>query len=119
MKKPLKVYVAGPLFSSGLVHDNIREAVDLAHVIKEAGALPFVPHLYFFWNLMRPAPEDYWLELDKMWVEDCDVLYRFGEHSEGADKEEFWAGEKPIFYRRKDLFNCIKKYNKTGKLEEA
>ena len=111
MHKPLKVYVAGPLMTSGAIDHNIREAIDVAYYIKEAGALPFVPHLYFFWDLMRPMPREFWLELDKMWVEDSDVVFRLPGDSIGADLEEGWAEDKPVFHQKRTLFDFIKEYN--------
>jgi hypothetical protein len=113
MKKPLKVYIAGPLMTSGAIDHNIRAAIDLAYQVKEAGALPFVPHLYFFWDLMRPHPREFWLELDEMWVRDSDVVFRIEGGSKGADDEEKWADEEdvPVFTRLRDLFDHIKLLN--------
>lgn len=112
--KKLKVYIAGPLFTSGAIDHNIRDALGVAERVKEAGAVPFVPHLYFFWDLMQPHSREFWLELDKMWVQECSILFRLRGRSEGADLEEGWAKEKniPIFTELRLLFDYIKGYNK-------
>lgn len=110
VKRPLKVYVAGPLFSSGMVDDNIRQALEVGHQIKELGAIPIIPHLFFFWDLIFPRPEEYWIELDRWLVQDCDVTFRLEGHSEGAEDEEGWS--KKVFYERKKLYDYIFKYNK-------
>jgi hypothetical protein len=108
-QKPLKVYVAGPMFSSGLIDDNIRQALEVGHQIKELGAIPVIPHLFFFWDLIFPRPEEYWKELDSWIVPDCDVTFRLEGYSEGADDEEGWS--KKIFKNKPELFKYIMAYN--------
>lgn len=110
MKKPLKVYVAGPLFSSGNIDDNIRAALEVGHQIRELGAVPVIPHLFFFWDLIFPRPREYWMALDKDLVEDCDVTLRLDGKSDGADDEEGWS--EKVFYERNKLYDYIMEYNR-------
>ena len=85
--KPKKVYIAGPMYSSGDMDNNIRMALEAATRLRRAGFLPFIPHLYFFWNLMSPQPRDHWMGLDLDWVRDCDCLLQLPGYSEGATIE--------------------------------
>lgn len=116
--KPLKVYIAGPLFTSGAIDDNIRKAIDVGYKIRMAGAVPIVPHLFFFWDLMRPQPREFWLEMDELLVRDSDVLFRLEGESVGADDEMEWAEDEavPIFEVLRELFDYIDDYNK-GEIE--
>ena len=85
-----KVYIAGPMYSSGNMDDNIRMALDAATSLRRAGFLPFIPHLYFFWNLISPKSRAYWMSLDLDWVNDCDYVLRLPGQSSGAgDEVEF------------------------------
>ncbi len=112
MRPKPKIYIAGPMYSSGDMDDNIRTALNVALEIRKAGGLPFIPHLYFFWNLMQPHLRKFWLELDEDWVRDCDALYRLEGYSEGGDKEVLWAKEVaiPIFSRIEGVLEFIKMF---------
>jgi hypothetical protein len=90
------IYVAGPLYGSGLAGPNIRKALEAGVALRHMGYLPFIPHLYFFWDQVHPAAEDYWLDLDKDWVERSDALVRLPGASPGAGKEEAWAAQANI-----------------------
>lgn len=101
MKKSKKVYIASPLFSSGRVSFNIHKALTTAENLRRIGFLPFVPHLFFFWDFLYPdSNTNYWLEMDKEWLKECDILLRLDGKSDGADKEVKWAKEFniPIYY---------------------
>lgn len=86
-KPSLKVYVAGPLNSSGKVADNIRNAVQAGLTLRRFGELPFVPHLYWYIETMTPESEEFWMSLDLAWLEQCDVVLRLPGVSVGSDQE--------------------------------
>jgi len=87
MKKP-KIFISGPLFSSGNIFVNIKRAVMAGHMLKQAGAIPFIPHLYAFWAIMQGLDESYgWMEMDLAWLECCDAVLRLEGDSKGADEE--------------------------------
>jgi len=88
-----KVFVAGPMFSSGSMGNNIRNAVQVAEQLRDAGFLVFLPHLYFFWDLIRPREREFWTALDLEWLETCNVIFRIPGESSGADGEEKHAEE--------------------------
>ena len=107
MLKPLKVYIAAPLNGSGRVANNLRTIFVVASILRKKGYVPFIPHLYFFWDLMFPMPEEYWLDLDREWLLACDVLLRLEGSSPGADKETVWSDDAniPIFLSIETLDN--------------
>lgn len=99
-KKPLYVFVAGPLGSSGLAWRNVRKAVFTANTIVQLGHTPFIPHLYMFADMMMPQDESYWENLDIEWLEACDCVVRMDGESTGADNEVSFAAQRgmPVFY---------------------
>lgn len=95
----MRVYVAGPLYSSGLAHENIQHALEAGDAILDAGHVPFVPHLYFFWSFYSNKHDRTWLQLDMAWLDACDVLVRLPGKSLGADLEVDYArnAQKSVF----------------------
>jgi hypothetical protein len=108
MAGPIKVYIGAPLNGSGMVANNLRTVLAVASILRKKGYLPFIPHLYFFWDLMFPMPEEYWLELDREWLLDCHVFLRLEGVSPGADKETIWANDAdiPIVLSIEELDKC-------------
>jgi len=94
------VYLAGPLHGSGRTTENIHRVLKAAHRIRAAGMVPFIPHLFAFWDMVEPHEGDYWLSMDEAWLRKCDVLVRLTGVSPGSSKEEVWASEinLPIYY---------------------
>ncbi len=87
------IYIAGPLYGSGHQDDNIRTVLEVAELVAEQGHTPFVPHLYFFWNLISRNPRDFWLKLDKEWLRKCDGMIRIRGESPGSALEEGWSDD--------------------------
>lgn len=90
------IYIAGPLYGSGHQDDNIRAALGVAEEVERHGHVPFVPHLYFFWNLISRNPRDFWLSLDKEWLLRCHAMLRIKGESPGSVLEERWCEEANI-----------------------
>lgn len=101
-----RVYVAGPLGSSGHMISNIREAIGAAEILRTAGFTPFVPHLFAFWHFAKPRPEAEWLAFDLEWLAACHAVLRLKGHSKGADVEEAEAARLgiPVFHELRDLW---------------
>jgi hypothetical protein len=95
----IRVYVAGPLHGSGKEFANIRTALNWGSLLWAEGILPFVPHLYSFWNFYQPATAAYWLSLDFAWLDACDALLRLPGESPGSDMEvaRMTAHGRPVF----------------------
>ena len=85
-----KVYVAGP-YTQGDTSANLHQALWTANRLLELGYAPYVPHLNFFWDLTYPQSYKVWMDLDRVWLRTCDVLYRIFGPSPGADEEELLA----------------------------
>lgn len=105
--KPL-VYMAGP-YSKPDPCVNTHEAIWLAgQVVKQTDdrAVPVVPHLSHFWHTMDPRPYEWWLTYDLELLRRCDVIFRFGGPSSGADAEVVKAEEWGIPLVR-DLYGLI------------
>jgi hypothetical protein len=92
----VKVYIAGPINSSGKMQENIRNALEAGIRLRKAGFVVFIPHLFFFWDLMFPQDREFWMTLDKDWLKECDVMLRLPGYSEGVDEEFCFAMEHKI-----------------------
>lgn len=92
------VYVAGPLTGSGLEHENVRRAIDVAQALASytyggASLVPYVPHLMAAqWAVRYEEHEDFWLDMCFAWVERCDTMIVIPGESPGTEKEIELAG---------------------------
>jgi hypothetical protein len=85
------VYVAGPI-SKGPYWINVRNGIDMGQKIRQAGMVPFIPHLDFLWVLIYP--ETTWednLVYDEEIILRCQAILRLPGESKGADREEAFA----------------------------
>ena len=98
MKGQLKVYIAGP-YTKGGEATNVRNALEAADRVLEAGHVPFVPHLFHFWDFISPKPYEVWMQLDHVMLHACEVVIRLPGESEGSDREVEQAREwnMPVF----------------------
>ncbi len=96
---PLRVYVAGPYRHPDPV-SNTHRAIVVGNQIIELGHAPYVPHLTMFQHLQHPREERVWLELDLVWLRQCNVVYRMPDESAGADAEVAEANrlDIPVFF---------------------
>ena len=94
----VKVYIAGPLTSSGNRLKNIDNALAAANAVLSLGFLPFVPHLNWLWERrLPPRPGFDWVEeWDLCWLKQCDALVRLPGYSKGAAREVEFAQEHGI-----------------------
>lgn len=96
-----KVYVAGPITTSGNVFDNVHRGILAGDRLLRAGYAPYVPHLNCAWETVTGARDyELWLRLDMDFLDVCDVLLRLPGDSRGADREVARAIERgiPVFY---------------------
>jgi len=82
----MRVYIAGP-YTSGDTIQNVRNAIEAAQTVVDAGHTPFIPHLFHFWHFLIPGDYEQWMRLDFDWLEQCEVLLRLPGESSGADRE--------------------------------
>lgn len=86
--KRLRVYVAGPMYSSGNINANVGHALNVADDLMAQGHYPYVPHLDHFWDFYSAHPVSEWLALDLAWLSRCDVMVLLPGYSAGAELEE-------------------------------
>lgn len=100
MKRPdiKRVFVSGP-YTNGDVAVNVRNAIDAASKLMDAGYAVYLPHLTHFWHLVSPRPYQDWIKLDLEWLKFCDAVVRLDGESQGADGETKEAANLgiPIF----------------------
>lgn len=88
----------------------MRNAMEAANRMIEAGHAPFVPHLYHFQHLHAPHCYGVWTGIDNAFVAVCDALYRLPGQSCGADAEWNLAMDLniPCFDVLDDLLEVIR-----------
>lgn len=98
------VYISGP-YTKGDQGQNVRTAVYAASLVFSFGHVPFVPHLYHFWDLMFPGEYRQWMELGILWLQKCDAVLRLPGESAGADFEVTAAVSLkiPVFHDIEEL----------------
>lgn len=74
-KRPISVYVSSP-YSKGNKLANIRRAIEAGEQLWQAGYIPFIPHLFHYWNKISPKTEKQWLSIGKIWLTQCDAVLR-------------------------------------------
>lgn len=108
----MRVYVAGPLYSSGNSAVNVRRAVECADALMDAGHHPYVPHLSHLADMICSRREEDWLELDREWLLQCGAVVRLPGESRGADLEEHWAtlADIPVFLTVDDFLDWCREH---------
>ena len=101
MPRP-RIYLSGPLTSSGNVLENIDAAMKAARRLIDAGFSPLTPHLSYYLDPGEAWSRATWLEIDLPWLECADAVLRLPGESEGADAEVARALELGI-----PVFRCI------------
>jgi len=89
MQEPRRIYLAGP-YTNGDTARNVAEAIEIADIIRGmcgGNLIPFVPHLFHFWHMIRPRDYEDWMALDLHWLGLCHALIRLPGDSPGADLE--------------------------------
>ena len=94
MKRPdiKRIFVSGP-YTSGDVAVKVKNAIDAASKLMDAGYAVYLPHLSHFWHFVSPRPYQDWLKLDLEWLKLCDAVVRLPGYSPGADSETKFAQE--------------------------
>lgn len=105
----LSVYIAGPLFSSGALDANVRNAVKMGAELEEialacgARVHCFVVHeTVFTRQLVSPRTHEDAQSYDDYWLRKCDAVYRIPGLSTGSDHEVALATSlnMPVFTNR-------------------
>lgn len=111
-----KIYVCSRL--AGDIENNIEKAKGYARfVVKECGAIPIAPHIYFTQFLDDTLPEDraFGTMAGLMLLSDCDELWYFGDSvSQGMVREIIAAKEQNIPVRYISNEEMLKIKNENG-----
>lgn len=86
----MRIYIAAP-YTKGDVAQNVRGAIEVADKLLERGHYPYVPHLTHFWHFISPKSWGLWLDIDRIWIAQCEALLRLPGESVGADNEVAYA----------------------------
>ena len=100
----MKVYVASAY--SGDTEENVRIAVRAGEELTKKGHVPFIPHLFHYWDLLYPHPYDFWMSQCLEHLESCDAVLRLNNVSPGADQEVLYAMNIlniPVYYSIDDI----------------
>jgi hypothetical protein len=103
------VYIASP-YTKGDPAVNVRNSLNAADQLCEAGFIPFAPLLFHLWHLVTPKPYSFWTRMGLGWVDRCDAVVRLPGESKGADKEVERALliKIPVFPSVKELIAAVK-----------
>lgn len=104
-----RIYISGPLTSSGEPRRNVDDAIDAWHALTSAGFACLCPHLSWFIDPENDIPHDVWMEVDLPWVACADALLRLPGESKGADIETRFAVESgiPVFHSIEALVESL------------
>ncbi len=90
----LCIYVAGPMFSSGTLTENVLNAVKMGAELEQLALMAgvrvhtFVPHAGLLTQqLIAPRTHEDAQRWDDAFLRKCDALYRLPGHSVGTDHE--------------------------------
>jgi len=102
------IYLSGPYTYPDPVY-NTHLAIKEADRVLALGHTPLIPHLNLVWQMASPKPYDEWLQIDLEIMSHCDVVYRFGGESHGADVEVREAVEigLPVIYSLDKLADYV------------
>ena len=94
---PLRIFIAGPMTTSGEPGPNTHAACTLAGRLLRAGQHPIIPHLNWFAHAIDPETSvEAWMEWGLREVERADAVIRLRGASCGADAECLRAEELGI-----------------------
>ncbi len=93
MKRAPRAYVAGPITSSGSLHENIHNGIMVGEELRARGIHPFIPHLYDFVKIVTGEDVNWedMLQLDENWIRACDLLVFLPGESKGRAREVAFA----------------------------
>lgn len=99
-----RIFIAGP-YTLNDVAKNVKNSMDIANELINAGYAPFCPHLTHFLHINNWQPYKKWLAIDLVFLEKCDAVLRIPGKSKGADGEVRRAKKLkiPVFYSINEL----------------
>ena len=94
-----RVYISGPLTSSGNVLENLERAIAAARALIAAGFAPLCPHLSYHVDPADEIPHAVWMDVDLAWLAVADAVLLLPGESAGVEIELDYAAEQgiPVF----------------------
>jgi hypothetical protein len=92
----MKVYISGPITSSGNQFDNVVDAIHVFRALVSMGYAVICPQLTAFADLGNQISHDAWMNCDKEIIEVMDVVLRMPGASIGAGVETNHATENSV-----------------------
>lgn len=106
-----RVYVAGPYTADTdeKILENVKAAIKAGERLRAAGYVPFIPHLFHWWHEISPHSYQYWMDLDQVFLEGCDIMCRIEGESPGGDTEVQWSHQlrMPVFNGVDELLKTL------------
>ena len=101
-----RVYIAGPI-THGDRDANVKQAVEAARQLIEAGYAPLVPHLHCLIDWCDEVRYEDRLQVEFPWVAVAEAVVRLPGRSEGSDREVelAWHHGIPVYHSVKELLN--------------
>ena len=105
----MRVFISGPMSTSGEPGPNLHQAVVAAAILMRSGHTPFVPHLTWIADAISPCSIDQWMRWDKEWLLQCEAVIRLPGDSRGADEEVRLAreNEMPVYESVNELLRDL------------
>ena len=102
------IYISGP-YSIGDKVMNVLRAIEAGNQVLEIGAIPFIPHLCHFWDMMTPRPLEDWMKIDYEMLKRCDGLLWLEGKSIGAWDEVGYAlrHQIPVYRSIEEVKNAL------------
>lgn len=108
MNRP-RIYISGPLTSSGDPEDNVQCAIDWQMKLIEDGFAPLNPMLTWHADPDAELPHETWMEIDLPWVAVADAVLLLPGESRGAKIECDFAFEVGIPVYRADEYEMMRR----------
>ena len=101
------VFLSGP-YSTGenSIEENVRLARYYCNYIQEQGLSVYSPHAYHSFAQLDSLLYEDWMDICFDWIDACDIVFRIGGASEGADREVQYARQsgKEVIHKIGDIF---------------
>ena len=93
-----RAYIAGPITSSGSLHENIHNGIKVGEMSRDLGIHPFIPHLYDFTKIVTGKDIDWekMLQMDENFIRVCDLIIALPGDSKGKEREIAFAKARGI-----------------------
>ena len=113
-----RIFITGPMSSSGEPGPNINKAGKAAQQLLLAGFAVYVPHVNWLIDIAFPTEPRFWWQNSLEWLRVSDGILRLPGPSKGAERETEFAEEKgiPVFFSVDDVIRYFMNREPDGDL---